>query len=286
MREDDRQVVVGGALGDVRVRQPRDDAARPRGTGRRPRSFSTAAIRFWCVSWTPFGGPVVPRRVDQRQQVVGLLSARQCGSGSKSGSEPSTSSQATVPSPCAPSRTTTVSSSGRPSSRAPVDLLEVALLDQRDLRAGVLRRRTGSARARASRRARTAWRRASSPRGRRCGTRGGWRTSARRCRPCLTPSLARPPASASTRSRSSRPGQRDLVVLGAHGDACRGAPRRSGGTPPPSWRRRRPDGRARRCCSPCCSSPRAGTTLRTILTQASPRIARSPGPARRVRGRS
>ena len=56
---DDREVVVGRALGDVRARQPRDHARAVREADalldRLHRRHLVA-----CVSWTPFGGPVVP----------------------------------------------------------------------------------------------------------------------------------------------------------------------------------------------------------------------------------
>ena len=58
--EDDRQVVVGGALGDVRRRQPRDHLAAVGELDDLPRSLSTAASRLRCTSSTPLGGPVVP----------------------------------------------------------------------------------------------------------------------------------------------------------------------------------------------------------------------------------
>ena len=56
---DDRDVVVGHPLGDVRRRKPRDHArAGPNGM------ISSIAwaetMMLWCESWTPFGGPVVP----------------------------------------------------------------------------------------------------------------------------------------------------------------------------------------------------------------------------------
>ena len=65
------------------------------------------------------------------------------------------------------------------------------------------RRGTGSARPCRCCRSRTASRRASSPRGRRGETRDGCSSISATLSPRCTPSLARPPASASTRSRSS-----------------------------------------------------------------------------------
>ena len=57
--EDQRQVVVRGALGDVRRRQPRDHPAAVR-NGDYRRSTRAVAMMLRCTSCTPFGGPVVP----------------------------------------------------------------------------------------------------------------------------------------------------------------------------------------------------------------------------------
>ena len=57
--EEHRHVVRRGPLGDVRHREPRDDPAL---VGELDHLLEAVdrAIRFACVSWTPFGGPVVP----------------------------------------------------------------------------------------------------------------------------------------------------------------------------------------------------------------------------------
>ena len=44
----------------------------PSGKPTRCSTASTAAIWLRCAIWTPFGGPVVPDGVDQREDVVGL----------------------------------------------------------------------------------------------------------------------------------------------------------------------------------------------------------------------
>ena len=58
--EDDRQVVMGVALGDVRRSAATRSRARPRGNSISSSSPSHAASRLRWISWTPFGGPVVP----------------------------------------------------------------------------------------------------------------------------------------------------------------------------------------------------------------------------------
>ena len=158
------------------------------------------------------------RRVDQRQHVVAGRSARPTASTSKLGAGALDLGRArSCPPAASPSTTTTCSRSGR-SSRASSTCGEERLLGHEDPRAGVgddvldLLGRVGVV-DRERRRPD-----ASSPRGRRGGTRAGWRTSARPCRPCCSPSPARPAGERVDALAQLAPRDRERVALRADGD--------------------------------------------------------------------
>ena len=171
-RVDDRQVVVGGALGDVRRRQPRDDL-RPVGeldhrldrSRSRPSGCDARAGRPWADPWCPTcrsasAGPRArPRATRCRRRTRGWSPRRPPTRACPRRARPRARSRSRAPAarPGTPPRRSPPTSPRRRPRRRP-------------------------ARAPRSGRSSTAPRPGSSPRGRRGGTPGGWRASARRCR--------------------------------------------------------------------------------------------------------
>ena len=217
-RVDDRQVVVGGALGDVGARQPRDH---PRAVAGSSISSSTRVDGRQQVAVRELDAlrrPGRARRVDQRQQVVGLDRApvrprRRSRVGALDVAQPS------VPSPRRPRARSRAraraararASSGVRNGSSTIATLRAGVVDHvRDLlgRGGQVDRE----RRRAERHRREVGDVELGPVGEH--QRDACRRAARRAR-------ARPPASASTRSRSSPQVSATSSSLRADRDAVR-----------------------------------------------------------------